>query len=179
MFEPFGIRKKVREAVLPKIDLLPGEAVIDQTLATYYGPKSLSEVDVARVGSLFLTNQRVVFSGGLAAGHGAKKEIGIPLAAITNTGVEIPARMLAGQRGQTLCLVVYWNDLEGQHDLIFLTQKTRMDPVGNASEWKTKIDNMINAIRQPIQQPYVYQCPNCGGALTGGKFCPHCGSKVE
>ncbi len=138
-----------------EVNLRPGENTIDWTVAIFKGKNKMIDMSLQKSGVLLVTNQRVVFRGGVVLGYGFKKEISVPFANIQKIQSQ---RKLLKEKYRKL-LILEWAGQNGNGSAVFFPYDSKstaggmvksltksIDPrrKGLAEEWQGKIKNAMN-----------------------------------
>ncbi len=129
------------------------ENILEWTMAQFKGRDKTIDMSLQKNGALILTNQRVIFKGGVILGHGFQDEISLPFQYITDVSSE---RKLLKNNYYKL-LIIRWNTDQGQNSAVFYPTDSKthrgsmMRTVSNfkpgerspAEVWKEKIKSMI------------------------------------
>ncbi len=144
------------ENLVDEVDYRADENVTEWTMAQFKGKDKAIDLGLEKNGALILTDQRVIFKGGVVLGHGFQDEISIPLSQVQDVSSE---RKLFKDEYRKL-LVLRWQSPEGEDSAVFYPTDSKTGSEGVmksisslkpgekalAERWKDKIESNISSI---------------------------------
>lgn len=144
------------ENLVDEVDYRANEDVTEWTMAEFKGKDKAIDLSLEKNGALILTNQRVIFKGGVVLGHGFQDEISVPLIQVQDVSSE---RKLFKDEYRKL-LVLKWQSTEDVNSAVFYPTDSKTSSGGMmksvsslkpgekapTERWKDKIDSSISSV---------------------------------
>lgn len=133
--------------LLDEVNYRPNEERIEWTVAQFKGKNKLIDMSLKKEGVLIITNQRIIFRGGVVLGHGFKKEISMPINDINNIFSE---RKLTKDEARKL-LIIVWSNKGESNSAVFLPLDSKSTTGGMAKS----ITKTVDPTRKGLAEEWV------------------------